>query len=453
LSILTKEMLAYYAREAYWCSPLLQNSYSVFAILQANLKKGRFERLESYCDAARRVLDPAAKARAMRRFATFVAYAFAKDPPRTLVENPFIISFFESDQGRRIIQQVSSWSAEKRLRLAGNVAVLKSPRGRERGVLLVKFTPHFFTFLANFDLQRVTRSFRLVLAPSWYLYPSPYWAMFSCTADPVIVTCFDRDVAAAMAQTGMHLTTLPIGPQDWIDTDVFRPLPGTRKEFDIVMIASFQRLKRHRVLFKTMKALRPRRIKVALIGATWERTRQEFEREIASFGVESDCTIFQGLKPEGVNEVLNRSRISVVLSKMEGGNKAVTESLAADVPCLLREGVIGIREIPSRCGIYSTDEELPKKLVYLLDHTSDFEPRKTLLTYSGVHRSTQLLNDKVKELAQSAGEPWTEDLVGVLHKYAGLDYLSDTDRQRCEPGWALLRECLAENQSFSAVAP
>lgn len=447
-----KEFINYYAREVYWNSSLLQEAYSLWQGLRARTASNLYDRLRYRCNSARRIRSPRSKAIRMEALKALMAKEFAKHPPKTVADNPFIKAFYASREGRETAQKVATWSREKREQLAGNVIVLKSPQGDERGVLLVHFIPHFHTFLTAFDIAKVVKLFRLVLAPSWYLYPLPYWAMFSATDDPPFVNCFDMEVATSMQACGVSMVPVAIGPQDWTDVNVFKPLPGVNKDFDVVMVASFQRLKRHRVLFDALRKIRPRRLKVALIGATWERTREEFDREIASFGVQDDCTVFQGLSSAEVNEVLNRSKVKILLSKMEGGNRAVMEALAANTPCLIYEGLIGRRDLTPLSGMYTSDRDLPEKLLYMVDHHEQFRARECFLSRSGVVKATATLNAALKGRAHAMGEPWTRDIVGKLHTYTGLGYLSEADAAVNQSGRDALRKCLWEPASHTAAA-
>jgi glycosyltransferase involved in cell wall biosynthesis len=447
-----KEFINYYAREFYWDSGLLQQSYSLWQRLRARAASNLYDRLRYICNSARRIRSPRSKAMRMEALKILMAQEFAKHPPKTLADNPFIKAFYASREGRETAATVATWSREKREQLAGNVIVLKSPQPNEKGVLLVHFIPHFHTFLTAFDIAKVEKLFRIVLAPSWYLYPLPYWAMFSATDDPPLVDCFDNEVATSMRACGVHMVPVAIGPQDWVDANVFKPLPGVNKDFDVVMVASFQRLKRHRVLFDALRKIRPRRLKVALIGATWERTREEFDQEIASYGVQDDCTVFQGLSSAQVNEVLNRSKVKVLLSKMEGGNRAVMEALAANTPCLIYEGLIGRRDLTPMSGMYTSDRDLPEKLLYMVDHHAQFRARECFLSRSGVAKATAELNAALKSRAQAMGEPWTRDIVGKLHTYTGLGYLSEADAALNQSGRDALRRCLWEPTTHAATA-
>lgn len=444
-------LVTYRLKQIYWDVPLFQRVYSATARFRSRGRKNPFDCLELLASAARRVKDPKLRATKLAEFAAFVCDEFAHHPPLGLANNSFVEAYLASAHGRAVKENLSAWDAEKRYRLGGNVIVLKSPRVGEKGVLLIKYTPYFRAFLANYDLDRINTSFRLVLAPSWYLYPLPYWALFSDVNDPTLISCFDEDVANAIRGTGFPLIPVAIGSQDWVDTDIFRPLANVHKDFDVVMVASFQRLKRHNVLFRGLQKIRPRRIKVALIGATWERTRDQFEKEIARYGLQDDCTIFQGLSPEQVNGVLNRSKVKVLLSKMEGGNKALMEALAAGTPCLVYEGLVGRRDLTPRSGMYTSDRELPDKLLYMIDHFEEFEARACMLSRSGVDRSTQILNDALKRATRERQEPWTRDIVTALHRFAGLAYRSADDERSVQHGWEVLRQCLREEKKSSVA--
>lgn len=444
MKIPKKEWINYYARELYWSSGALQAAYSWLESARAGSSANLYDQLRHWCNSARRIRSPRLKARRMKHLARFLEAEFAKHPPATLADNPFMQAFFESDAGKEIVRSVASWDEQKREKLAGNVIVMKSPHGNEKGVVLVHFIPHFQSFMAAFDVQKVSKSFRIVLAPSWYLYPLPYWGMFSALHDPPLVSCFDDDVAVAMKACGTLLVPVSIGPQDWVDTNVFRPLPGVEKDFDVVMVASFQRLKRHRLLFDAMRKIRPRRLRVALVGATWERTREEFDKEITDYGVQDDCTVFQGLSSAQVNELLNRSKVKVLLSKMEGGNRAVMEALAANTPCLIYEGLIGRRDLTRMSGLYTSDRELPEKLLYMVDKHEQFRARECLLSRSGTQKTTEKLNAAVRARAEAMGEQWTRDIVGKLHTYTGLGYLSEADAAATQSGREVLRQCLRQ---------
>jgi glycosyltransferase involved in cell wall biosynthesis len=428
-----RTILKHQGRELYWATPALQHAYSSLASTQARLavaRKDLYAALCFYSDAARRTRSAELRAERMKAFAGFVQAAWEGKPPTTLNTNPFVRAFLLSADAEKDRTRLRSWTAEKRRTMANNVIVLKAPQQDEKGVLLIKYTPYFLTFLVNYRIPEITDRYSLVLEPSWYLYPSPYWALFACTDDSVVLECFSDEIKDAIVATGIPLVPVPVGSQDWVDTDVFRPLAGTNKDFDVVMIASFQRLKRHDVLFRAMQKIRPRRLKVALIGATWERDRREFEEEIRKYAVQDDCTIFQGLKPEQVNEVLNRSKVKVLLSKIEGGNKSVMEALAAGTPCVVYKHLIGRRDVHPETGLYVEDDELADALLYMSANYGKFSTREWLMRNSGIRNTTARLNAELQRKAAQTGNVWTADIVPKVNKYAGLRYHNDEDESR-----------------------
>jgi glycosyltransferase involved in cell wall biosynthesis len=153
-----------------------------------------------------------------------------------------------------------------------------------------------------------------------------------------------------------------------------------------------------------------------------------------------------------VNEVLNRSKVKVLLSKMEGGNKSVMEALAAGTPCLVYEGLIGRRDLTERSGMYTSDAELPEKLLYMVENHHRFDARGCMLSRSGVERSTEVLNAALRRAATDQGEPWTRDIVPGLHRFAGLAYRSEEDARSVEAGWEILRRHVRSEERHASEA-
>jgi glycosyltransferase involved in cell wall biosynthesis len=196
-------------------------------------------------------------------------------------------------------------------------------------------------------------------------------------------------------------------------------------------------------LFETLRRLRPRRFKLALIGVAWERTREEFEHEIASFGLQEDCTIFQHLLPHQVNEVLNRSKVKVLLSKMEGGNRAVMEAICAGVPVIVYKHLVGRRDVHPETGQYADDDELACVIPYMVDHYKEFRAREWFLRHSGAQNASNALNRVLSSAVRERNEPWTVETVPKLNFKGAFGYVRDSDRDSLEPANAGLARFLA----------
>jgi glycosyltransferase involved in cell wall biosynthesis len=254
-----------------------------------------------------------------------------------------------------------------------------------------------------------------------------------------------REAAETVHNVQIPIQPIAIGAQDWVDTEIFKPLPGVQKDFDAVVIANFAPWKRHAVLFRAMQKLRPRRIRVALVGVTWERTRKEFEEEIRRYGVQDDCTIFQGISPIQVNEVLNRSKVKILLTKIEGANRALSEAMSANVPVLVYKHIMGPRrtDVNPMTGMYADDDELPDALIRAIESYKRFKPREWYLQNSGYQNSTSTLNEALRQAAHARNENWTTDIVGKVNR-PYVEYVSAADRASLTPAWRELEQYLCD---------
>src|SRR5262249_2926116 len=147
-----------------------------------------------------------------------------------LADNPFLQSYLRTETARYWRQRSHGFSEQDRLEQRGNIIVLKSPAADEKGVLLLKYPPHFYKFVVNFDVIKVMQSFHLVLEPSWFPYPEPHWALFACQESMVVCQTISEDAAAEMREWDLGLVPIPIGAQDWVDPETFNPKPA-QKDF------------------------------------------------------------------------------------------------------------------------------------------------------------------------------------------------------------------------------
>lgn len=439
--------LNYHARDYYWEHAWAQQVYSAVARAQARRAERRgnlYGALVRYADAARRIRHGELQRERLAEFAGFLRRHLESSASTPWIANPFLRSFLASEEAAERRASLRALSSAERLSLRGNIILLKAPANGERGVILVQYTPLFFSFLVNFDLPQLAAAYSLVLEPSWSLYPEPYWGLFATQETPVVTQVIREDAAQAVKESGLPLLAMPIGSQDWIDPDSFHPLPGEEKEFDVVMIANFMRLKRHELLFRVLQQVRPRRLKVAIIGRTWERTRAEFDALMRRYGVFEDCTVFQGLGPAEINRILNRSKVKVLLSKREGGNRALMEAWAAGVPCVVYKHIVGPRpgDVNPMTGMFSEDHELREVLLHAIENYREFRPREWFLAHTGCRNSTRKLNELLRQEAQRRGEPWTCDIMAKVNRIR-LEYLDAQAANALAPAWQRLEPCLA----------
>jgi glycosyltransferase involved in cell wall biosynthesis len=428
--------------DLYWESDWLQWVYSTGTLYSGRVLENStdpYSSLVRICNATRRIRNRELRISRLQMFSDYLRRHFGSRPPRTLDENLFVKSFLKSEEAENARGIWRKYSLQERLTLRGNLILLKAPRKNESGVLLLTYTGASQFFLVNFDVGEISKRYAVVLEPSWATFPEPYMGLFSCSGPRTVCEMISDDAAEAVRKSQIPVLPIAIGAQDWVDTEVFKPLPGVQKDFDVVMIATFAPWKRHAVLFRAMQKLRPRRIRVALVGVTWERTRIEFEQEIRRYGVQDDCTIFQGILPAQVNEVLNRSKVKVLLTKIEGANRALSEAMSANVPVVVYKHIMGPRrtDVNPMTGVYADDEELPDVLTRAIESYQQFQPRAWYLQNSGYQNSTSTLNEALRLAARARNENWTTDIVGKVNR-PEAEYVSSADRASLTPAWSEL---------------
>jgi glycosyltransferase involved in cell wall biosynthesis len=434
--------------DLYWESEWLQWLYSTGTLYSGRVLENStdpYSSLVRICNATRRIRNRELRIGRLQMFSDYLRRHFGSRPPRTLDENLFVKSFLRSEEAENARGLWRKYSLQERLNLRGNLILLKAPRENESGVLLLTYTGASQFFLVNFDVGEISKRYAIVLEPSWATFPEPYMALFSSSEPRTVCEMISDDAAEAVRKAEIPVLPIAIGAQDWVDTEVFKPLPGVQKDFDVVMIATFAPWKRHAVLFRAMQKLRPRRIRVALVGVTWERTRKEFEQEIRRYGVQDDCTIFQAILPAQVNEVLNRSKVKVLLTKIEGANRALSEAMSANVPVVVYKHIMGPRrtDVNPMTGVYADDEELPDVLTKAIESYQQFQPRAWYLQNSGYRNSTSTLNEALRLAAHARNEDWTTDIVGKVNR-PEAEYVNAADRASLTPAWRELEQFVCD---------
>ncbi len=425
--------------ETFWRSPELQYLYSASEFCRARALEAvstPYSSLVRHCNAARRIRDPHLKVHRLAGFADFVRRHSRATQSGDLSDNPFVKSFLKSEDAESGRKFWRKFPFLDRLNLRGNLILLKAPAKNERGVLLLTYTGAFQFFLETFDIAEISKQYTIVLEPSWATFPEPYMGFFGWSDPPAICEMISQEAADLVTNAGIPLSTIAIGAQDWVDTDVFKPIPGVDKEFDVVMVAAFAPWKRHAILFQAIRKLRPLRLRVALIGNQWGWTRAEFEEHIHKNGVEDNCTVFQGISPFQVNEVLNRSKVNVLLTRIEGGNRALSEALSANVPSIVYRHIMGPRrtDINRMTGVFSEDAELSDVLLQMLKDYKTFEPREWYLKNSGYRNSTRKLNQALRALASERGEKWTRDIAEKVNRPDAV-YANETEAALLQGTW------------------
>lgn len=345
-----------------------------------------------------------------------------------LAQNALLKAFAQSRQAGAIRRRFASYGAAHQVRLRlprhdtdperqGDLIILKrrEPVTGERGVLLVKYNTAIVACAAVFDLASLVQEYVLVLEPSNWGYQDAQFLLYLGCDAAVIVECARTSDFDYIKRLNSNLMPVRIGDGEWVDPAIFSPRRAGKAIFDVVMVAAWDPLKRHEVLFRAVAQLKRegRRLRVALIGYPLSWSRARVEKLAQSHGIADQCAFYERIAHSEVAQLVADSQVAVLLSREEGSNRSVYECLLAGTPVVVYRHHRGIDldHITPEAGLLCDDDELPAAIRYVLDHRDAFDPRPYALRRFGYENAARRLNEAIREVEQRHGRPWTCDIV------------------------------------------
>lgn len=299
----------------------------------------------------------------------------------------------------------------------GDLIILKAPDEAtgERGVMLLMFHETIEFAAAYLDLP--------ALAPHWtFVLETSNWGAADARFLPWIGSDLDVHVMAPrrvdfewFEALDTNLVPVRLGSGEWVPFERFQPRPDEPKLYDIAMVASWDRLKRHALLFEAMAAVRARAGRVltaALIGYPLGWPRSRVEALARRHGVADQVTFHEDVPQEEVGRLVARSRVSVLLSREEGSNRSVYESLFVDTPVIVYAGHKGIdlEQVNEHTGLLAEDTELPDALIRVIDNAASFSPAAWARANTGWANAHRRLSAHLSAHAARAQRPWSTDI-------------------------------------------
>lgn len=349
----------------------------------------------------------------------------------------YIDGLRETEATRRFFERPESL-------IGSRVLVLKSPENGERGVVVVDYSFIFPLLAQKFDLKALFRQYHLILEPSWsgacdndILALSAHGNIFVQTNEP-------RD-AEFLKRINCGIEPVPIAANWWVDTRVFHPLEGAKKDAHVFVNASWASFKRHEYIFRALRKLRDmgRPLKTVLVGYPVDRTAAEIERIAERFGVIDQIEIFENVNPKKMNELINRTFVNLVWSRREGSNRAIVEGLAAGVPGVMRRGFnygFSYPFISESTVLLADESSLPQTLLEVVDNYKRFAPRAWIEKHMNPCVATQILDSHIERYCVERGEKWTRGRLAIkvssLHE---MRYWNAEERGRYERDYESLR--------------
>jgi glycosyltransferase involved in cell wall biosynthesis len=296
--------------------------------------------------------------------------------------------------------------------------ILKPPVSpSEKGLLHIAFEDQWLRLLRSGCAAAVARRYDLLLGPSWSPPPDlPLLLALKLWPGRLYTLLSNFDDAAAMRGLSERLVPVPLLASSWVDPAAYEPYLGQPRDYDLVMLANFSRVKRHWLLFHTLRRL-PRRYRVLLLGVPLGgRGEQALRDEARSFGVQDRFDLLARPPRSEILRGLCRARASLIFSRLEGSCIAVAESLLADTPVgLFRGARIGSRSfLNERTGrLLDRGWRLPGQIQRLVEEAERFQPRAWALENISCHQSQRTLNAALREEARREGRPWTRDAAAM----------------------------------------
>lgn len=298
--------------------------------------------------------------------------------------------------------------------------ILKAPGASgEKGVLL-----HYFEYnlarlllaLPEADLQWLAERYEIILAASWT--PTDYALLGLATArlqHGLWVQPATHGERERLSSFHDKIRCLPGLACDWVDPGFYQPKPWAARAVDILMVANWGDFKRHWEFFQALTRM-PEDLRIVLVGQKEGfNTRETILQQARSIGVPQALDIRESLPIEEVTRLQCDSKVSVVISRREGGCVAMVESLFAGCAIAMREGAsIGsAAHINARTGSVLRPGRIAEDLLALLKQGAKLDPATWAGENVSCHRTLAALEQAIQAHELNAGRPWTQGLAQV----------------------------------------
>jgi len=341
-------------------------------------------------------------------------------------EHSMLNMFLKSPKTKKIYDEFSNYGKEYQAKIKfprtndfykrqGDLIMLKPYIDKtEKGVLLIQYNDSMKRFAALYNLPELAKHYRIILEPSTWGYQYIEYLYFYQLDTDIIVQAQRKEDYDYIKKIGKNLVPIRIGAGDWINPDMFTDNDiSINKEFDLIMVASWLCLKRHKILFKELEKIKKKLTRIALVGYPINgRTIKHIIAECKKHKLLDLVSIYEEIPNHEVSNLLRRSKCSVMLSKREGANKAIYESIFSNVPVIVSETTVGInRDHINDCtGVFSSDDKLHEAILYMITNYQKYNTRDWAINNTGCYNSSSCINNLLKELSHNRNENWTVDI-------------------------------------------
>ena len=297
---------------------------------------------------------------------------------------------------------------------AGRSIVIRWPRYNDKkieskGILIIKFTYIFSYYLRHINIESLTEHFNIVLEPSWSGYFDSdilYWAI--TTKQPVFVEATELLDRITINSLNSNLIPLSFGSSDWVDYKSFHT-KDIDKQYDSLYVANTSQVKRIIRYMKSIKNICANTdpdYKGCLVCATWGENEETIRSLPGYFGIENNIKLHFSLNKEALNDVINLSKVNILLSYKEGSNRSLFESMFTNIPVLCIAENIGVNKsyINEHTGLLIFDHLLEDGLLHMKENWKRYRPREWALKNISPEKTTKKLLSVIKTWDSASAE-------------------------------------------------
>lgn len=286
-----------------------------------------------------------------------------------------------------------------------SMRILKEPEGKNKGALILSQVDSVVS-----RLPFVKNRFYLIERRGWRGMNESRHADVKLVED---LSLWDETV-----ERFPESVCLDIGPADFVDTDVFRPL-GIEKDYDGIQVSHWTDFKRPEMFIRAAGILSKRTfVKLGHFvegGSESEYGLRDLSiklaREIGAnvdfpYAKAKDNNSFPSSK-EAMNARINRARIGILTTKVEGINRFKMECLAAGVPVLVPTDASypTKKHITEETGALfePTPEGLARIIEDVITHMDRYEPRGYVERTTGKPIALKKLKGALEDVCKRDG--------------------------------------------------
>lgn len=327
--------------------------------------------------------------------------------------------------------------------------ILSAKKPSELGVLAIKFTENFKYFMAIFDIKKLSRDYIVLFEPSFSGYFDEDILCLMGLSVPAIIESPEKIDYEFIRSLNVNLIPTELGASSWVDNRVFHEEQNVEKIYDVIMVALWADFKRHYHLFEALsKCKNKNKIRVALVGAPWPNSMQDIKYQAEYYDVLDNIDFYERLTQKDINSLLNKSKTAILLSKKEGINKSIIESMHANVPTFVLEGFNYGYKYPyinehtggfiEKSGLTEFLDNIDKMLM-----ENSYTPRKWISAHMSAEHSTSILKKVLEDVEQRYEIKINKNIVHKINN-PDFDYRDKNDRELFRSDYEQLKEYIVK---------